>query len=259
MMKKRGQRLTVVIGIAVLNAVAAGALGLSQRGAFQLSRSLTFLAVCVVAITAVLGSILAAIREVRGASVDQLRRKFEATLRVTLCTVAVHTGLGTCDMGIAVWRVRRKPPFVGRKVLRPIFRQRGAYSPGPSGVDWQLGKGTHGLCVRDGTYQWRNLGVDYERYGQVSNEDWNTVPDDVRQDMKLGDFRKAVGRYRFAAAAPMLQQVEGEDEVVGCLMLDVPSTGTGACLTQREMERLTSEDVEQVLKGAAGVVANYLP
>jgi hypothetical protein len=148
---------------------------------------------------------------------------------------------------------------IAYKVLRPVFRQRAAYGAGPSGVDWRPGKGTHGICVKAGTYQWRDLGSDSEQYGQVRDEDWSTVPEAVRQGMKLEEFRKAVGRYRFVAVAPMMQQVGGRDEVTGCLTLDVPSTGTGTCLTSQEVGRLTAEAVEQVLKGAAGVVVNYLP
>jgi hypothetical protein len=257
--KRRGRRFWITAGIAALNAAAAIALGLGTAGAIELDRWVVVLAVVVASVTGVVGSAVAAFREYRGASVEELQRKFATTLRVTLCTIAVRTRIGTCDLGIAVWTVRRRPPLVGRKVLRPVFRQRAAYGTGPSQVDWRPGKGTHGICVATGQYIWRDLGADAERYGQVSDEDWHTVPAEVRQGLKIDEFRRAVGRYRFAAAAPMVQQVGDQEEIVGCVMLDVPRKGGATRLTPNEIAKLTARAVEEDLKGAAGVVVNYLP
>ncbi len=258
-MKKRWWRLLVAFSSAALNAVAAAALGLKTAGIVKLPRWLTVAAISVVALTAVLRSAQAALLEFRGVRVEELRRTFEMTLRVILCTIATHARLGSCDLGIAVWTLRRRPPLVGRKQLWPIFRQRAAYGDGPSGVTWRPGKGIHGRCVESGTYLWRDLGADSEIYRNVQDKDWPTVPDEVRQDMTLMEFRRAVGRYRFVAAAPIIQQVGGHEETVGCVTLDVPSTGSGAKLTRQEISRLTAQTVEQVLKGAAGMVGNYLP
>jgi hypothetical protein len=254
--KKRLRRLWLALAIAALNAAAAAAVGLNTARVVKLPGWLLGSAVCVVAVTAVLGSALTAFREFRGATIEELRKKLATALRVALCTLAVHTRLGTCDFGISVWTLRRRPPLVGSKVLRPVFRQRAVVSDGPSGVKWQPGKGTHGLCVQSGAYVPRDLGADCEKYKDAA---WHIVPEEARQGMADNEFHKVVGRYRFAAAAPLVQQVGNREETIGCVMLDVPRKGNGTRLQPGQLEKLMSEEVEQLLKGAAGLVVNHFP
>jgi hypothetical protein len=85
------------------------------------------------------------------------------------------------------------------------------------------------------------------------------VPESERQGLSFDELKKGIGRYRYVAAAPIIQQVDGNIITVGCVVIDIPSTDDTKTLPAAELQKLMAPVVVNALKEGADVAANILP
>jgi hypothetical protein len=251
-------KLVIAWAIAALNAVAAAALALHAAEVITLLLPVQMAAIATVAITAVLASAIAALQEYKGEKDAKVANKIAPHLRFALCAIA-DAGVPQCDVGIGVWTVKRQPPLIGPKRLRAFTRWPAIYAVGTSGIDWRPGKGIPGRCVDKRAPVSRDLAKDHEAYGAVDKAGWDDVPADVKQGLSFKEFHEATGRYKYVAAAPIVQSIRGRDETVGCVVLDIPIKKSEPTLSTEDLRKLEGDDTQGALALAARLVAGELP
>lgn len=239
--------------LAALLAAAAGLiLALDSADVVVMSTRVIVAAIVVSASLAAVATIAGAWAEWRQRRLGARRDLADVQLTATLWAIVdlVGSGLDYRDLGLAVYRVERLWwwPFARR--LRRMHRVRASRRPVASRVNWKPGKGVIGACVTRGEVVAYDVGQMYDNLGELSAEEWNQLPADVRLGLGYAEYRDVRDKYDVVVASPVIDDLGVRSQVRGCVALDGP-TGRLAELTTDEVLSLLNSAGSGLLSRAA--------
>lgn len=161
----------------------------------------------------------------RRAGIQRASAEFQLTS--TLWAIVDQAGpahpLDYRDLGLAVYRRRRRwwPPF-GVRLIRQ-HRVRASRRPGASDVVWSPGKGVIGSCVSSGKLMSIDIAELYGSLGDPSADDWGEAPVDVTMGLSYAEYLDLRDKYEVVVALPMTDELKLSTRVSGCIALDGPA------------------------------------
>lgn len=231
--------------VSALLAAVAGII-LALAGAEVLTVSSRVLVACIVVTTALatLATIGAAWGEWRKRQLGQRRDLVEITLNAAVWAIVDHVGprLDYRDLGLAAYRIEQRWWWPFRRRLRRLHRVRPSRRPVTSDVMWEPGKGVIGTCISQGAVVASDLTQMYRDLGHPSREEWDRLPDDVRQGLGFEEYLDVRDKYAVVIASPIIDDTGASSRVVGCVALDGPDG---------LFDELASDEVLGLLNSAA--------
>jgi hypothetical protein len=243
--QRSGRALIVKTALAVVSIGAGAGLSLQGAGVWHSTRRQTISLVVIVAVIALGSSITSAVSEHKRSKAAEQRQRIAYILRAAAYAVADLTAIDVRELGLSAFVVERKWQRIGPRVLRRLHRERASFSPPPTAIEWRPGRGVIGLCVARERDFGRDVGADYQRWENCTQEQWATqVPEDVKMGLTFEQFNLIKGKYGSCVATPMV--TENPVKVIGCVAIDGPL---------ESYDRLWQDDVRALLQGAAvGIV-----
>lgn len=234
-----GARLIVGVAAALVAAVTAVLLGLTQLKVVHPPLWLQVTAIAVSAGLAFLSTTTAAVGTWRRRRDAAVHDRVSFVLRTLAYTVQDLTDLDTRELGLALHLLRadRWPPGAAlanlastvspsrraaRLRLVRVVRERASRRPSASGVVWRPGKGVIGLCVATGEVVGQDVAADTGPFVGVPLERWPGLPEQVRDGFSWAEFTALAGKYGAVLAAPLIDDSGPSSQVVGCVSLDGP-------------------------------------
>lgn len=239
--------MTKAVGktLAALLAAGAGAV-LALNGAHVIHASLRVLLASVVtsAALAAVTTIGSAWGEWRGRRLAERRELAAISLEAAAWAIVdqVGAGLDYRDLGVAAYRIGRRWwwPFSSRLVR--VERVRPSRRPTASQVSWRPGKGVIGACVAKGEVVAVDVAQMYRDLGSPTEEEWETVPAEIRQGLSYVEYLDVRDKYAVVIAAPIIDDAGSSSNVVGCIALDGP---------EGRFQELQSDEVLGLLNSTA--------
>jgi hypothetical protein len=243
--QRSGRALMAKVALAAASIGAGAGLSLRATGIWHATRRQTISLVVIVAVIALWSSITSAVSEYRRVKAAEQQQRVTYILRAAAYTIADVTGIAVRQVGLSAYVIERKWHWIGPKVLRRLHRERAAFWPPPTAIEWRPGKGVIGLCVARERDFGRDVGADYSRWRDCTEAQWITdVPEDVKMGLNFEEFNLIKGKYGACVATPMVNL--DPVKVVGCVAIDGPL---------ESYDRLWQDDVRALLQGAAvGIV-----
>lgn len=225
---------------ALLAAAAAVTLALHSTGVHRWPPVIVLGAIVTSASLAAIATIGGAWGDWRGQRVAERRQLSELQLTATLWAIVdlvsstSTTPLDYRDLGMAIYRTERIWWAPWRARLRRLHRVRASRRPVTSDIVWRPGKGAIGTCVEKGEVVAVDLTSLYAGLGPVTEQEWETVPDDVRLGLSYAEFEGVRDKYAVVVASPVIDDTGLRSSVTGCVALDGPD-GRFADLTSDEV------------------------
>jgi hypothetical protein len=206
----------------------------------------------------VVSTTLAAITTIGGAWAEWRRRRLgarrdlaEFQLEATAWAIVDQVGnaLDYRDLGIAVYGLRRVWWWPPSQRLMRLYRVRASRRPATSNIVWRPGKGVIGACVERQDVVAVDLKQMYDDLGFRTEDEWATVPADMRLGLSYGDYLDVRDKYAVVVASPLIDDSGGRARVRGCVALDGPE-GRFADLTTDEVLGLLNSAAQGLLRQA---------
>lgn len=209
---------------ALLAAVAGAVLALNGSRLVHASTRVLVASVITSAALAAVTTIASAWGEWRGRRLAERRELAAISLEAAAWAIVdqVASGLDYRDLGVAAYRIRRRWwwPFSPRLVR--VERVRPSRRPVASHVSWRPGKGVIGACVAKGEVVAVDLAQMYRDLGSPTEQEWETVPAEIRQGLSFTEYLDVRDKYAVVIAAPIIDDTGSSSTVVGCVALDGP-------------------------------------
>lgn len=230
-MWSRALKTRAVVGAVAL--VAAVLLAVVDRGLLGFLSPQAPLLGAVAAAAGGGGTLVGAFAEARQRRDEDLRAEIDRLVDGYRWTLESKHGVSTFDVGVAVWRPRRRRERVDgqrRHVLDcRLYRSRSRHRHVSTGITWTVGKGVIGRCLETGDVVAEDLRALWGPLRACSRREWEQLPVvDVRQRLTHEEFLKALGtgsvirdgHLTQVVAVPVLTRRSSRP--LACVAVDVP-------------------------------------
>jgi hypothetical protein len=209
---------------ALLAAVSGTVLALNGARVLHISLRVVVASVITSAALAAITTIGSAWGEWRGRRLAERRELAAISLEAAAWAIVdqVGHGLDYRDLGVAAYRVGHRWWWPFRPLLVRVERVRPSRRPVASHVSWRPGKGVIGACVARGEVVAVDVAQMYRDLGSPTEEEWETVPAEIRQGLSYAEYLDVRDKYGVVIAAPIIDDTGQSSSVVGCIALDGP-------------------------------------